>query len=115
MSNLKSNISRYCKSLILKSVASVGLKPQLVHTFYKYRIAQTGVPVRGHSEMPAIRALVSNLQEGDTFWDVGAMTGSYCSYARAACNPAEIHAFEPNPLYYAEYEERAKSPRVVAS
>jgi FkbM family methyltransferase len=109
MSNPKSKLSHYSESLVLKTAASVGLKPQLLHTLYRYRIARTGVPVRDHSEAPAIRALVSNLRDGDTFWDVGAMTGSYCSYARAACHPAEIHAFEPNPLYYSECAERIQS------
>lgn len=72
----------------------------------RYRIRRTGSPVVDHSERTVIAEFVSNARDGDVIWDVGAKTGSYCEYARAACTPGELHAFEPSPASYSALRKR---------
>lgn len=48
------------------------------------------------NENAFLKAILSELSEGDIFWDVGAYIGFYSLFAGK--NGAEVVAFEPNPI-----------------
>lgn len=57
-------------------------------------------------ERPILEALLSELDEGDVFWDVGANVGSHSVLSAVA--GADVQSFEPHPLSRARLVENAK-------
>ena len=94
----------------IRIVASrLELWPFLIHLIYRFRIHTNKSLRPEHPESEAIDSLVSVLEDGDIFWDVGAMNGSYTRYVRAAIQPKAIHAFEPNPIYFESCQQNLYS------
>lgn len=66
---------------------------------------QNDSPVGDHAEKAVIDEFSHSVRDGDVIWDIGAMSGSYSRYARVACDPDEIHAFEPSPLVFPQLQK----------
>jgi hypothetical protein len=93
----------------MKTSSRYGFYPYLANLAYRYRIWSGTELKPNHPESDAIQAFILVLDDGDVFWDVESMSGSYTRYARAACNPKSLHVFEPNQIHFEECERTVSS------
>lgn len=88
---------------VLQEIKHLLGKSSVIRRLYflaNIKIRGSPYPNSGESELTA--AVWRTVEDGDVFWDVGAMKGFYSRLVSEACQPAGIAAFEPNPQFYAE-------------
>lgn len=77
--------------------------------------ATTGNPFYGSNggEGPMLGEVISNISEGDVFYDIGAGYGLYTDWVSRYCDPEKIVAFEPDPKNFEILKDKYKDDESI--
>lgn len=96
---------RTAKEILSRGLAKLPLSERV------YRLAEFrlwGSPYPDSTEPELSAEVFRTVEDGDVFWDVGAMNARYSKVVSTACQPGGIVAFEPNPQFYEKCASRIR-------
>ena len=98
-------MKRTAKEYLSRGLAKLPL-PERVYRQAEFRLWGSPYPDSTEPELSA--AVFRTVEDGDVFWDVGAMNARYARVVSTACHPAGLVAFEPNPQFYEKCASRVR-------